>query len=237
MTSPWLAFWNSSHSIYVNARHKDVHYRQIAEQIAALVPSRQARMLDYGSGEALHADLIAASTGELLLCDAAPRVRAAIAARFKQNKADQNTAKIRVIAPEEVERLPEHSLDFIVVHSVVQYLTAAEAGTLFALFHRLLKLGGVLLVSDVIPPHTPATTEAAELLRFAAGNGFLTAALFGLARTLMSNYVRLRTRIGLNCYAEPTMLAELAAAGFTAQRLPKNIGHSRARMAFIARSR
>jgi hypothetical protein len=42
MTSAWVAFWNGSHSIYVNGRHKDVHYRLIAEAIAALVPGRDA---------------------------------------------------------------------------------------------------------------------------------------------------------------------------------------------------
>ena len=26
----WIAFWDSEHSIYVNARHRDVHYRTIA---------------------------------------------------------------------------------------------------------------------------------------------------------------------------------------------------------------
>jgi len=72
----WIAFWDRPHSIYVNARHKDVHYALIAQQIAALVPSRAARVLDYGSGEALHADLVAAAAGEVLLCDAAPGVRA-----------------------------------------------------------------------------------------------------------------------------------------------------------------
>ena len=35
-------------------------------------------MLDCGSGEALHADIIAAAAGELLLCDGAPGVRAGI---------------------------------------------------------------------------------------------------------------------------------------------------------------
>ena len=52
-TTDWLAFWDSPHWIYVNARHKDVHYRLIAEEISALVPNRQAHVLDYGSGEAL----------------------------------------------------------------------------------------------------------------------------------------------------------------------------------------
>ena len=63
MTSEWLAFWDSSHSIYVNARHKDAYYRLIAPQIAALVPSPVARVLDYGSGQALHADVVSPTNG------------------------------------------------------------------------------------------------------------------------------------------------------------------------------
>jgi len=233
MTSEWLAFWDSSHSIYVNARHRDVHYRLIAQEIAALVPGPQARVLDYGCGEALHADLVAAAAGELLLCEGAPRVRAGIAARFAENK----NAKIRAITPQEVERLPEHSLDLIVLHSVAQYFTPEQAGTLLALFRRLLRPGGVLLVSDVIPPHVAASTDAVALIRFAAANGFLIAAFRGLARTLVSDYRRLRARLGLTRYGEAAMIEKLAAAGFAARRAGKNIGHNQARMAFIARPR
>jgi hypothetical protein len=75
----WLAFWDSPHSIYVNARHKDVHYRLIAKEIAALVPGADTRVLDYGSGEALHANLVAEVAGELLLSEAAPSLCKAIA--------------------------------------------------------------------------------------------------------------------------------------------------------------
>jgi SAM-dependent methyltransferase len=227
----WLAFWDSPHSIYVNARHRDVHYRLIARQIAALVPSPQARVLDYGSGEALHADLVAAAAGELVLCEGAPRVRAGIAARFADN------AKIRALAPEELERLPDRSLDLIVLHSVAQYLTPDETAVLFAVFHRLLSLSGILVVSDVIPPHVTAATDAFALLRFAAANGFFAAAVVGLGRTLVSNYWRMRTRYGLTRYDEAAMMQTLAAAGFTAQRAAQNIGHNQARMMFIARPR
>jgi len=231
MISSWLAFWDGPHSIYVSARHKDVHYRLIASEIAALVPGPQARVLDYGSGEALHADLVAAQAGELLLCEGAPGLRAGIARRFA------GVAKIRAIAPEDVARLPAHSLDLIVLHSVAQYLTADEAETLLELFHRLLKPGGVLVVGDVIPPHIPAATDAAALIRFAAANGFLLAALGGIPRTLLSDYMRLRARLGLTRYDQPKMLQKLAAAGFAAQRAGKNIGHNQARMTFIARPR
>jgi SAM-dependent methyltransferase len=231
MNAGWLAFWDGSHSIYVNARHRDVHYRLIAQQIAALVPSPQARVLDYGCGEALHADLVAAAASELLLCDGAPRVRAGIAARFAGN------AKIRAVAPDDVEHLPEASLDLVVLHSVAQYLTAEELARLLLLFRRLLRADGVLVVSDVIPPAVAASTDATALLRFGAANGFLLGAVAGLVRTLLSDYWRLRTRYGLSRYGEAAMMEKLAAAGFAAQRAARNIGHNHARMAFVARPR
>jgi SAM-dependent methyltransferase len=235
MTADWLSFWDKPHSIYVSARHKNVHYRLIAQEIArhvaALFPSRPARVLDYGCGEALHADIVAAACGELLLCEGAPKVRAGLSERFAA------IINIRVLTPEQVARLPDRSLDFIVLHSVAQYLTGEQTQTLFAEFHRLLRADGALLVSDVIPPRLPPSIDVAALLRFAAANGFLLAALFGLTRTLFSDYWRLRARIGLTQYSEAAMLDKLAAAGFSAHRAEKNIGHSQARMAFVARPR
>jgi SAM-dependent methyltransferase len=231
MNAGWLAFWDSSHSIYVNARHRDVHYRLIAREIAALVPSREARMLDYGCGEALHADLVAAAAGEVLLCDGAPKVRAGIAARFAGN------AKIRAVAPSEVEQLPNNSLDFIVLHSVAQYLTTDELTRLLAVFHRLLNADGTLLVSDVVPPDVPASTDAMALLRFGAADGFFVGAVIGLIRTVLSDYWRLRSRYGLTRYSAAEMTDKLATAGFAAQRMTGNIGHNQARLAFTARPR
>jgi len=231
MTTDWLAFWDSPHSIYVNARHKDVHYRLIAKDIAPLVPGPQARVLDYGCGEALHADLVAAAAGELFLCEAAPGVREGLVDRFAGQR------NIHVLAPHEAARLAEHSLDLIVLHSVVQYLTVSGASALFALFHRLLKPGGMLVVSDVIPPNVPAVTDAFALLRFGAGNGFFFAAAWGLVRTLLSNYWKLRSKLGLTRYANAAMIEKLDAAGFNAGLAPANIGHNRARKAFYARPR
>ena len=49
----WISFWDTSHSIYVNARHRDVHYRGIAEEVRRYVPSPDAVVMDYGCGEAL----------------------------------------------------------------------------------------------------------------------------------------------------------------------------------------
>ncbi len=231
MTTDWLAFWDSPHSIYVNARHKDVHYRLIGKEIAALVPGPQARVLDYGCGEALHADLVAAAAGELFLCEAAPGVRDGLLDRFAGQR------NIHVLAPHETARLPAHSLDLVVVHSVVQYLTAGGASGLFGLFQRLLKPGGMLVVSDVIPSNVSIVTDTFALLRFGAANGFFFAAAWGLIRTLLSNYSKLRSRLGLTRYGNAAMIEKLAAAGFDAQVASANIGHNWARRAFYARPR
>jgi SAM-dependent methyltransferase len=224
----WREFWDSAHSIYVSERHKDVHYRDVAEQLAAFVPGPDARVLDHGSGEAIHADLVAARSREVLLCDAAVSVRASVAARFAGDP------KIKAIAPEDVDRLPNASLDLVFANSLVQYLTAAELDRILALWRRLLAPGGVLIVADVIPPHVGAVSDGLALLRYATAHGFLGAAVLGLARTALSRYRQLRSELGIARYSEAEFLAKLRAAGFSAERLAKNVEHNPARMTFRA---
>ena len=225
----WRSFWDSEHSIYVNARHKDVHYRDIADQIAAFVPGPTARVLDYGCGDALHADRVAAVAAEVLLADSTQSVRAAMAARFAGNP------RIKVLAPEELEQRSDRSLDLIVANSVVQYLSKAELDRVLALFRRLLAPGGALIVADVIPPDVGAVSDVVALLRLAARNGFLVAALLGLARTAVSPYRKLRSTLGIAQYTEAEFTRALTAAGFAAERLPRNMEHNPARMTFRAR--
>jgi SAM-dependent methyltransferase len=225
----WLAFWNSPNRIYVNDRHRDVHYRDVALQIRALVPSATATVLDYGCGEATAADLVADAAGRLILSDGAPAVREKLSARFQGNP------KITVLAPEEVAALPATSIDCIVMNSVAQYLEPSALDELLATFRRLLATNGRFVIGDVIPPHTSAATEVAALIALAWRNGFLAPALAGLVRTAFSDYRALRTRLGLAHYTEAEMLAKLARAGFTARRRHPNIEHNQQRMTFVAR--
>jgi SAM-dependent methyltransferase len=224
----WIAFWNSQNPIYVNARHRDVHYRNVAQDIRGYVPAGAA-VLDYGCGDALHADRIAEVAGSLILSDAAPNVRAGLAKRFADNR------KIAVRSPEDVAVLPAGSLDVIVMHSVAQYLSPGDADKVFVLFRRLLKPEGLLVLGDIVSPDVSTVTDAVALLRFAASNGFAAAALFGLVRTLVSDYGRLRARLGLTRYQDLEIVRKLAAAGFCAMRAPRNIGHNQARATFLAR--
>ena len=229
--SDWISFYDFKHSvIYVNARHRDVHYRVIAEDIRALVPSATARVLDYGCGEATSADLVAAASGHLTLVEAAPNVRAALAARYAGNP------KITVIAAGAIEAQPAASFDLIVMHSVAQYLSGTELDGLLATFRRLLKPDGLFIIGDIVPPHFAAPAAALALLRFGAANGFFWAAVGGLIRIFVSDYFRLKKNVGLSHYTEAAMLDKLKKAGFTAECAPHNIGHNQRRMTFRARA-
>ncbi|TCT04656.1 class I SAM-dependent methyltransferase [Aquabacter spiritensis] len=224
----WISFWDGSHAIYVSDRHKQLHYARIAADLARLVPTPDARVLDYGCGEALAAATLAKACGSLTLCDAAPGVRDKLRHRFSQDGA------IRVAAPDDVAALPDRSFDLIVANSLLQYLTRPQLDELLSLWRRLLAPGGRLLLADIIPPDRGAARDAAALLAFAARDGFLGAALLGLARTAVSPYRKLRGELGLSTYREADFLALLRQAGFEAERTRPNVGHNQGRMAFLA---
>lgn len=225
----WRDFWNGEHSIYVSERHRTLHYRRIAQDIAAAVPARDATVLDVGCGEALSADLVAAACGRLILCEAAPNVRDRLRARFAA------IANLSVVAPEEVEALAEDSLDLVVANSLIQYLSEDELKQALATWLGKLRPGGELVLADVIPPDLSPLTDATELLAFAWRGGFLFAALAGLVRTLFSDYRKLRAQYGLSTYSAATITGLLAEAGYEDVTPRQNFGHNPHRMSFSAR--
>jgi hypothetical protein len=91
-------------------------------------------------------------------------------------------------------------------------------------------------VADVIPPDVGAVSDVTALLRYAAKHGFLFAALMGLAKTTVSPYRKIRNRLGIAQYTESQFMQRLADAGFTAERLARNMEHNPARMTFRARA-
>ena len=103
------------------------------------------------------------------------------------------------------------------MHSVAQYLTRDEAHDLFVLFRRLLRTDGSFVLGDVVKPDVSAMTDAAALLGLAAANGFFFAALFGLMRTLLSGYWKLRQQAGLTRYDEDEIVSALKDSGFSAR--------------------
>jgi SAM-dependent methyltransferase len=185
-------------------------------------------VLDYGCGEALFADKIAAKCRRLYLSDAAPLVRDRLNERFR------NDARITVLSTDDVAGLPDASLDLIVVNSLVQYLSLDEFRGLLKLMREKLKADGKLVLGDIIPPDISPLTDAKALLSFAWQGGFLRSAVASLARTAFSEYRTIREEIGLAQYSEEEVIDLLEDAGFAPERAERNIGHNQARMTFLA---
>lgn len=228
--SGWRRFWEGAHWLYVNERHRQVHYRQVADDILSVLPTSGACVLDYGCGEALEADRVAARTGRLYLFDASADTRARLMRRFA------GEPKIAVLDDAGLAALPPALIDCMIVNSVVQYLDRAELQAMLSNARRVLKPGGQLVVADVIPPDAGALADIASLLRTALRHGFLIAALGGLAATFFSDYRRLRQTLGLSTYTEADMREILAGAGFAAERRQRNFGFNPRRMTFLARN-
>lgn len=225
----WIDFYDKSPSIYVSRRHRDVHFREVARAIIGLVAAPDAIVLDYACGEALNAADVASACGKLILAEPAPSVRARLGARYAAN------AKITVISLEALGSLPPGSVDLAVMNSVAQYMTADEFDAALARVRALLKPSGRFVLGDIIPPDAGMLPDVASLLRFGAQNGFLIDALTGLAKTALSDYRQLRSRIGLKRYAQAEMLEKLRSAGFDAECAAVNLGHNPWRMTFEAR--
>jgi ubiquinone/menaquinone biosynthesis C-methylase UbiE len=225
----WIDYYDSTHTIYASKLHRDLHFQLIARDIIGYISSPDAVVLDYACGEALSAARVAEACGQLILAEPAPGVRGRLIARFAPN------TKIRVRSLDDARKMPERSVDLVVMNSVTQYMTPAELDAAFAVVKRLLKPGGRLVVGDVLRPEVGMPRDVLALLRFAARHGFLRDALIGLVATALSDYRQLRSKVGLQRYSEAEVVAKLAAAGFTASRAHSNIGHNPWRMTFVAR--
>ena len=226
----WLDFWNAPNAIYVSRRHQEVHYARVLSGIGRFLPAGGAAVaLDWGCGDALAADDLAQTCRTLLLYDRADSTRRRLLSRYA------GCPKIRVLDDAEVDAVAPASVDLIIVNSVVQYLSPSQFADALRLFHRLLKSDGKLLLGDIIAPETPLVGHVTTFLRFAWQNGFLVAAIIGLARNFVSPYRKLRRDAGYACYTESEMLGLLDKGGFVGERLMSNIAVSQLRSAYLAR--
>ena len=127
----WIDYYDSTHTIYASKLHRDLHFQVIARDIVGYISSPDAVVLDYACGEALSAAQVAEACGKLYLAEPAPGVRGRLIARFAPN------TKIRVRSLEDLRKMPEKSVDLVVMNSVVQYMTPGEFDDALAVIRRL----------------------------------------------------------------------------------------------------
>src|SRR5580700_1667251 len=167
----WIDYYDSTHTIYASKLHRDVHFQAVARDIIGYIAAKDAVVLDYACGEALSAAKVAEVCHMLFLAEPAPGVRGRLIARFAPN------TKIRVRSLEDLRKMPEKSIDLVVMNSVAQYMTPDELDAALVNIRRILKPSGRLVLGDILKPEVGMVRDVIALLRFAATHGFLKDAL------------------------------------------------------------
>jgi SAM-dependent methyltransferase len=221
----WRNFWRGDRASRAGDRFPAVYYEDIAKAIAAQIPAPAAVMLDYGCGSAPAAALIADHCATLFLYEPAPKMQAALRQRYAGNP------KIKVLNDAQVKALPDISLDMVLFNALFQYLTVAQCTAAVDFAAAKLRLGGRLVVADVIPPHADPLSDSWALMEYAYRGGFLLAALRGA----LSRGRPLRRRAPLTTFTIPDMQRLLATHGFETRRADRNIGHNQMHMTFLAK--
>ncbi len=127
--------------------------------------------------------------------------------------------------------MPEASLDMVLFNALFQHLTLAQCTAAVDFAAAKLRLGGRLVVADVLPPHADPLSESWALVEYAYRGGFLLAALRGaLARSRPR-----RPRAAFTAFTIPDMQRLLATHGFETRRAERNIGHNQTHMTFLAK--
>ena len=176
----WVDFWNRPNAIYANRRNLETHFACLQQDLDAYLPT-DGTVLDFGCGDALAAEAMAARCRTVYLFDAAPAVQQRLRARFPGHP------RIKVLSEEELAALPSGSVDMVLAVSVLQYIPRQAVGDVLNRWRDLLSRQGRILIADVVDPRTPMLRDVASQLSMARKHGFLMAALLGLGATIITD--------------------------------------------------
>ncbi len=222
--SPWNGYWDSlpDGQLFFPAEGEEA-VRNLAAAVP-LIPSTAA--LDFGCGYGQAARPLAGKVGRLWVWDHSEPMRtfarrhlAAHANVCEWNPADTAT-----------------TFDLIWVNSVVQYMGESALADRLGQFAPLLRPGGCVVLSDLIPPAHPFRKDALSLLWFSLRRGYFLRAYLR-TRALARKYEAQKKDAPL---FQPTRecVERLASdAGLSVRWLDRNLTHfSHRRTAILTRA-
>lgn len=224
----WAEYWNRETPVYSRQRQLEAYRRLLLRGLVPHLPQPPFTLLDWGCGEALTAPDLVACGARVLLWDVAPRRRAALAERHRDDPS------IVVLDEAGLAALPPGCCAVVVMASVLQYLPRDSLPGLLERLRALVGPDGRLIITDIVPRDGSVLRDVGALLRFASANGFLVAAVAGLVRTLASDYRRLRREIGLATWDRAELAALLLRHGWRMTPLAGNIGFDPNRWSAVA---
>ena len=176
------------------------------------------RLLDFGCGFGHVAERLAKKAGSVLIWDKAKSIR--MRARTRLAYLDN----IELVNMEGDSNVLPSGLDYILVHSVIQYMNQSELNTWLLKWQNCLADGGSLVISDIITPESSSMHELFKYLLFSLKNGFFMDALINGAKEF-ARYFGARNTMSLLRFNQDSFKSCAEAAGFSIKILDKNLSY------------
>ncbi|MBJ93015.1 MAG: hypothetical protein CMP23_00920 [Rickettsiales bacterium] len=228
--SRWLQIWQEQSSSLGPRTTTPADARVVAERVIdELQLNPGARILDWGCGPAHGSELLAERGIEVLLFDRAHHFIQAASQHYA------SCERVHVLNESELRELPEHSMDAVLLCSVLQYLDDTEVNDVLQLASRLLKPSGALALIDVIPKAQRLGSELRDVLN----SDVLAVAPSAAARNLLALSLslgrRLRWGLHLRRFEASELIEVLDRHGLRGSPCAHNFKPSRSRQTWIAK--
>jgi SAM-dependent methyltransferase len=223
----WATYWEG---LQDSRRIFRAEAQDSVRRLETAVPlDRRMRVLDFGCGFGLLADALAPKVGELFLWDAAANMRR----QARVNVADRQNVRFLDV-PAETGRYAG-CFDVILVHSVVQYLTADQLSLWLARWRDMLAPRGRIVISDLLPPGQASVAgDLRDLSVFSARQAFLGRAIRESLGEL-TRYWGARTAYPLLEVGRDDLERWAAAAALRVEFLAQNLTYKTGRATAVLR--
>lgn len=218
--NPWLAYWERVPEGRLLFAPESEEYA--GNFLREFGPKSTDRVLDYGCGFGQIALRIAPSVGSIAVWDEAENMRRIAGI----NLAGCGNGRVWDGV--------QSGFDYILVNSVVQYLSADELKSKIAEWVKLLAPNGRLVLSDLSEPGHSTLRDMASLFGFSLRRGYLVRAV--------RNTLAERRRYSATAQSRPLYHPSrgeveqfAAAAGLSACYLARNLTHFRGRTTAVLR--
>jgi protein-L-isoaspartate O-methyltransferase len=223
----WASYYEALPSDLDQTPKEATDYVTRLTRIVALRPEMD--VLDFGCGLGFVTALIAPLVQSVYVWDNVERMRRCAVERARKS------GRVRILDWPGSTRAPATTFDLVLVNSVVQYMSERELASWMAAWRGLLKIGGIVVLSDVIPPDSTFAKEVRDTIWFA----FRSRVLFRDPRKLFKEYQRYSQtrRLAPMLRLTSERVQELGhEAGLEARRLPTNLTFRTNRLSFILSS-